>query len=86
VPSARHPLGVGHDGEGELLAIRVRVPPTDAAGWWVLSAKSGDDSRGSAPYLQTMGPQRFKHSKTFAGSDPTGYNTAHIFQAPTASG
>ncbi|GIH16903.1 LamG-like jellyroll fold domain-containing protein [Rugosimonospora africana] len=42
---------------------------------------SGDDSRGSTSYLQTMGPQRFKHSKTFAGSDPTGYNTAHIFQA-----
>jgi hypothetical protein len=42
---------------------------------------TGDDSRGSTPYLQTMGPQRFTHSKTFAGSDPTGYNTAHIFQA-----
>ncbi|MFF3468475.1 LamG-like jellyroll fold domain-containing protein [Streptomyces sp. NPDC002619] len=42
---------------------------------------SGDDSRGDTPYLQTMGPQRFKHSKTFAGSDTTGYNTAHIFQA-----
>lgn len=42
---------------------------------------SGDDSRGDTPYLQTMGPQRFKRSKTFAGSDPTGYNTAHIFQA-----
>ncbi|MFJ9030437.1 LamG-like jellyroll fold domain-containing protein [Streptomyces sp. NPDC102274] len=42
---------------------------------------TGDDSRGDTPYLQTMGPQRFKHSKTFAGSDPTGYNTAHIFHA-----
>src|SRR6516165_6629087 len=42
---------------------------------------SGDDTRGSTPYLQTMGPQRFKRSKTFAGSDPSGYNTAHIFQA-----
>ncbi|MEU1596590.1 LamG-like jellyroll fold domain-containing protein [Streptomyces sp. NPDC005708] len=42
---------------------------------------SGDDSRGDTPYLQTMGPQRFRHSKTFAGSDETGYNTAHIFQA-----
>lgn len=42
---------------------------------------SGDDSRGDTPYLQTMGPQRFRHAKTFAGSDPTGYNTAHIFQA-----
>jgi hypothetical protein len=42
---------------------------------------SGDDSRGSTPYLQTMGPQRFTRSATFAGSDPTGYNTAHIFTA-----
>lgn len=42
---------------------------------------SGDDTRGSTPYLQTMGPQRFKRSRTFAGSDPSGYNTAHIFQA-----
>lgn len=42
---------------------------------------SGDDTRGDTTYLQTMGPHRFKHSKTFAGSDTTGYNTAHIFQA-----
>jgi hypothetical protein len=28
-----------------------------------------------------MGPRRFKHSKTFAAADATGYNTAHIFQA-----
>ncbi|MBV9447134.1 MAG: metallophosphoesterase [Streptosporangiaceae bacterium] len=42
---------------------------------------SGDDQRGSTPYLETMGPQRFKNSPTFAGSDATGYNTAHIFRA-----
>jgi hypothetical protein len=42
---------------------------------------SGDDTRGSTPYLTTMGPQRFKKSKTFAGSDSSGYNTAHIFRA-----
>lgn len=42
---------------------------------------SGDDTRGSTPYLQTMGPQRFARSKTFAGADPSGYNTAHIFTA-----
>jgi hypothetical protein len=41
----------------------------------------GDDTRGSTPYLQTMGPQRFKASKTFAGSDSSGYNTAHVFTA-----
>jgi hypothetical protein len=42
---------------------------------------SGDDSRGSTPYLTTMGPQRFKHSPSFIGADPTGYNTAHTFRA-----
>ena len=42
---------------------------------------SGDDTRGNTPYLQTMGPQRFKASKTFAGSDSSGYNTAHVFTA-----
>jgi hypothetical protein len=42
---------------------------------------SGDDSRGSTPYLQTMGPRRFKRSPSFIGSDPTGYNTAHLFKA-----
>jgi hypothetical protein len=42
---------------------------------------SGDDTRGATPYLQTMGPQRFTRSKTFAGSDAGGYNTAHIFRA-----
>jgi hypothetical protein len=41
----------------------------------------GNDTRGSTPYLQTMGPQRFKSSKTFAGSDSSGYNTAHVFTA-----
>jgi Concanavalin A-like lectin/glucanases superfamily/Calcineurin-like phosphoesterase len=41
----------------------------------------GDDTRGSTPYLETLGPQRFKNSPTFAGSDSTGYNTAHIFRA-----
>lgn len=42
---------------------------------------SGDDSRGDTPYLRTLGPQRFRHAKTFAGADPSGYNTAHVFQA-----
>jgi Concanavalin A-like lectin/glucanases superfamily/Calcineurin-like phosphoesterase len=42
---------------------------------------SGYDTRGTTPYLQTMGPQRFKKSPTFAGADSTGYNTAHIFRA-----
>jgi hypothetical protein len=42
---------------------------------------STDDQRGPTPYLDTMGPQRFNGSPTFAGSTPDGYNTAHIFTA-----
>ncbi|MEW2287278.1 LamG-like jellyroll fold domain-containing protein [Streptomyces sp. NPDC047841] len=42
---------------------------------------SGEDDRGDTPYLRTLGPQRFRRSKTFAGADPTGYNTAHVFRA-----
>ena len=42
---------------------------------------STNDTRGPTPYLDTMGPQRFTNSPTFAGSDSTGYNTAHIFRA-----
>ena len=42
---------------------------------------STDDQRGSTPYLQTMGPQRFKNSPTFIGASPGGYNTAHVFRA-----
>ncbi|MFE0413639.1 LamG-like jellyroll fold domain-containing protein [Streptomyces tendae] len=42
---------------------------------------SGDDTRGDTPYLRTLGPSRFRRSRTFVGSDRTGYNTAHVFQA-----
>ncbi|WP_432847686.1 LamG-like jellyroll fold domain-containing protein [Amycolatopsis sp. CA-161197] len=42
---------------------------------------SGDDTRGNTPYLQAMGPQRFKGQKSFVGSDASGYNTAHTFHA-----
>jgi hypothetical protein len=41
---------------------------------------STDDQRGDTPYLDTMGPPRFKNSPTFVGADSTGYNTAHIFR------
>ncbi|MBV9793334.1 MAG: Tat pathway signal sequence domain protein [Actinobacteria bacterium] len=40
-----------------------------------------DDQRGPTPYLNTMGPQRFRNSPTFIGATPDGYNTAHIFRA-----
>src|SRR5689334_5562849 len=30
---------------------------------------AGDDTRGSTPYLRTMGPRRFQKSRTFAGAD-----------------
>jgi hypothetical protein len=42
---------------------------------------TGDDTRGTTPYLEVMGPKRFKRSKTFAGADASGYNTAHVFRA-----
>jgi hypothetical protein len=42
---------------------------------------SGDDQRGSTPYLQTLGPQRFRNSPAFGGATPDGYNTFHIFRA-----
>lgn len=46
---------------------------------------TGDDTRGATPYLKTMGPHRFKKSRTFVGADPTGYNTAHVFRAADRS-
>ncbi|HEX4790266.1 MAG TPA: LamG-like jellyroll fold domain-containing protein [Actinospica sp.] len=42
---------------------------------------SGDDTRGTTPYLQTMGPHRYANSPTYVGSDSSGYNTAHSFRA-----
>jgi hypothetical protein len=41
---------------------------------------STTDQRGPTPYLDTMGPQRFKKSPSFIGADSTGYNTAHVFK------
>jgi hypothetical protein len=40
-----------------------------------------DDQRGSTPYLQAFGPQRFARSSTFGGASPDGYNTYHVFRA-----
>jgi hypothetical protein len=42
---------------------------------------STDDQRGSTPYLDTFGPQRFKGRKTFGGASDDGYNTYHLFTA-----
>jgi hypothetical protein len=42
---------------------------------------STDDQRGSSPYLDTFGPQRFKGARTFGGASADGYNTYHLFQA-----
>ncbi|MEV6944827.1 LamG-like jellyroll fold domain-containing protein [Streptomyces sp. NPDC051172] len=42
---------------------------------------STDDQRGSTPYLDTFGPQRFKGKKTFGGASDDGYNTYHLFRA-----
>ncbi|ANS69302.1 hypothetical protein SLINC_7078 [Streptomyces lincolnensis] len=42
---------------------------------------STTDQRGSTPYLDTFGPDRFKGRKTFGGASPDGYNTFHLFKA-----
>ena len=42
---------------------------------------STDDQRGSTPYLDAFGPQRFKGKKTFGGASDDGYNTYHLFRA-----
>ncbi|MFF0013934.1 LamG-like jellyroll fold domain-containing protein [Streptomyces sp. NPDC005374] len=42
---------------------------------------STTDQRGTSPYLDTFGPDRFKGHKTFGGASPDGYNTYHLFKA-----
>ncbi|MFF5301756.1 LamG-like jellyroll fold domain-containing protein [Streptomyces sp. NPDC013161] len=42
---------------------------------------STDDQRGTSPYLDTFGPQRFKGAPTFGGASADGYNTYHLFEA-----
>ena len=42
---------------------------------------STDDQRGSTPYLDAFGPQRFNGKKTFGGASDDGYNTYHLFRA-----
>ncbi|WP_406441072.1 Tat pathway signal sequence domain protein [Streptomyces sp. NBC_01613] len=42
---------------------------------------STDDQRGSTPYLDAFGPQRFKSRPTFGGASSDGYNTYHLFKA-----
>ena len=42
---------------------------------------STDDQRGSTPYLDAFGPQRFKGHRTFGGASDGGYNTCHLFRA-----
>ncbi|NHC13099.1 LamG-like jellyroll fold domain-containing protein [Motilibacter deserti] len=42
---------------------------------------SGDDQRGSTPYLRAFGPQRFAGMPTFRGASPDGYNSYHVVRA-----
>jgi hypothetical protein len=42
---------------------------------------STTDQRGDSPYLDVMGPQRFRQSPTLRGATPDGYNTYHVFHA-----
>lgn len=42
---------------------------------------STTDQRGSTPYLDVFGPDRFKDKATYGGSSPDGYNSFHLFKA-----
>ncbi|MER6180090.1 LamG-like jellyroll fold domain-containing protein [Streptomyces sp. NPDC001652] len=42
---------------------------------------STDDQRGSTPYLDAFGPDRFKGRSTYGGASSDGYNTFHLFTA-----
>ncbi|MEU5317484.1 LamG-like jellyroll fold domain-containing protein [Streptomyces sp. NPDC021056] len=42
---------------------------------------STDDQRGSSPYLDAFGPDRFQGKPTYGGASPDGYNTFHLFTA-----
>ncbi|MFJ3669817.1 LamG-like jellyroll fold domain-containing protein [Streptomyces sp. NPDC090106] len=42
---------------------------------------STTDQRGSTPYLEAFGPDRFRGRKTFGGASADGYNTFHLFRA-----
>ncbi|RKS79951.1 3',5'-cyclic AMP phosphodiesterase CpdA [Motilibacter peucedani] len=42
---------------------------------------SGDDQRGTTPYLQAFGPSRFAVMPTFGGASPDGYNSYHVLTA-----
>jgi hypothetical protein len=41
----------------------------------------GDDQRGTTPFLQTFGPDRFRRDPTFRGASPDGYNRYHVVTA-----
>lgn len=42
---------------------------------------STDDQRGSTPYLDVFGPDRFRGGPAFGGASPDGYNSFHLFRA-----
>ncbi|SDE08398.1 LamG-like jellyroll fold domain-containing protein [Auraticoccus monumenti] len=41
--------------------------------------RGDDDTRPDTPYLDVFGPERVADLGTLGGSDPTGYNTFHVF-------
>lgn len=59
---------------------RRRFPYSVLAGNHDINSRT-DDQRGPTPYLETFGPQRFRHSPTFRGASPGGYNSYHVFRA-----
>ncbi|KJK39219.1 Tat pathway signal sequence domain protein [Streptomyces variegatus] len=42
---------------------------------------STTDQRGTTPYLDAFGPQRFTGQRTFGGASADGYNSFHLFTA-----
>lgn len=42
---------------------------------------STTDQRGTSPYLDVFGPERFEGKRTFGGASADGYNTFHLFRA-----
>ncbi|GAA2811823.1 LamG-like jellyroll fold domain-containing protein [Crossiella cryophila] len=59
---------------------RRRFPYSVLAGNHDINSRT-DDQRGRSPYLDAFGPQRFRHSPTFRGAAPGGYNSYHVFRA-----
>lgn len=76
----------GAKAEFDAIGDAFRLLDRKGVGYSVLAGNhdvrsSTTDQRGSTPYLDTFGPQRFKGAKTFGGASADGYNTFHLVEA-----